>query len=243
MKKSPSPCDTSSVFFGPANQKHLPCPNFHQQMRGPHVDNVLPMPDVMPLPPLSDVPVNDNSGHVPSRKDHGATLSRNRTAHVQPHLPRLWNAPPHRAAADNKCRFTVTCEPAGGLYPSASKTFFSAQESRPHEKQPQASWYGPRRARTTRWGTATLHQCTIVIGSSLFPMSRGRFAFTREAPNALVGSHSTCVRAEQHLPLVLLVPNLVHILSEMECRLEFVQNDGVSTQCLCQRGDVRICRQ
>ena len=56
---------------------------------------------------------------------------------------------------------------------------FSAQESWPHEKQPQASWYGPRRERTTSWGTAKLLQCVIVIGSSLFPMSRSRFAFTR----------------------------------------------------------------
>ena len=49
----------------------------------------------------------------------------------------------------------------------------------PHEKQPQASWYGPRRARTTSWGTAKLFQCAIVVCSSLFPIGRGRFAFAR----------------------------------------------------------------
>ena len=68
-----------------------------------------------------------------------------------------------------------------------------------------------------------------------------RFHQGPEAPNALVGSHSTCIRAEPDLPLVLL-PNLLPVLSEMECRLKFVQSDGVSTHCLCQRGDVRICR-
>ena len=31
---------------------------------------------------------------------------------------------------------SVSCEPAGGLYPSASCRLFPAQESRPHEKQP-----------------------------------------------------------------------------------------------------------
>ena len=57
-------------------------------MRCPHVDTVLPMPDVMPLPPLSDLLIGiRNSTTVilatfPPEKDHGATLSRNRTAHV-----------------------------------------------------------------------------------------------------------------------------------------------------------------
>ena len=74
---------------------------------------------------------------------------------------------------------SVSCEPAGGLYPSASYRFFSAQESRPHEKQPQASWYRPRKARTMRRSTAKLFQCAIAVGTSLFPMSRGRFAFTK----------------------------------------------------------------
>ena len=42
-----------------------------------------------------------------------------------------------------------------------------------------------------------------------------RFHQGPEAPNALVRSHSTCVRAEQDIPLVLFLPNLVPILSEI----------------------------
>ena len=126
-----------------------------------------------------------NSGHVPStKKDHGATLSRNRTSRVTKRHDSKHTFPGFgmthsmerllTTSADSQRRVdskqavmaylvSVRCEPAGGLYPSAS--YFSAQESRPHEKQPQASWYGPRTARTTSWGTAKLFRCAIVVGS------------------------------------------------------------------------------
>ena len=83
-------------------------------MRCPRVENVLPVPDVMPLLPLSDVPVGiRNSMTVvlamyPQGKDLGVMLSRNRTADVETHLPRLWNDPTHGAAADNRCRLTAS---------------------------------------------------------------------------------------------------------------------------------------
>ena len=72
---------TSSVFFCPANQRRLPCQNFHQQMRCSRVDSVLPVPGVKPLPPPSDVLVGIHSNTTvllatfPPEKDHGATLS------------------------------------------------------------------------------------------------------------------------------------------------------------------------
>ena len=57
-------------------------------MRCSRVDNVLPVPGVKPLLPPSDVPVGIRSNTTvilatfPSEKDHGATLSRNRTSRV-----------------------------------------------------------------------------------------------------------------------------------------------------------------
>ena len=117
MKKNLSislPC-----FSCPANRKRLPCPNFHQQMRCSRVDNVLPVPGVKPLLPPSDVLVGIHSNATvilatfPPEKDHGATLSRNRTSHVpndilETHLPRLWDDPHHGATSPNRCRFTVS---------------------------------------------------------------------------------------------------------------------------------------
>ena len=47
---------------------------------------------------------------------------------------------------------------------------------------------GPRRARTTSWGTAKLLQCALVVGSSLFPTRRGRFAFTRVQKHQMLSS-------------------------------------------------------
>ena len=72
-------------------------------------------------------------------------------------------------------------------------------------------------------------------------MSRGRLAFTKVQKLQMLSSE---VGPRLFvLPLALLLPDLVPSLSDKGCRLEFVHNDGVSTLCLCQRGDVRICRQ
>ena len=108
-------------------------------MRCSRVDNVLPVPGVKPLPPPSDVPVGMRSNTTvilatfPPEK---TTVPRfpeiahpvYQTTRLETHLPRLWDDPPHRerlltTGADSQRRLDlvyVSCEPAGGLYPSAS---------------------------------------------------------------------------------------------------------------------------
>ena len=74
------------------------------------VDSVLPVPGVKPLPPPSDVLVGIRSNTTvilatsPQEKDHGATLSRNRTSHVT----ERHDSHPVRAAVNNRCRFTAS---------------------------------------------------------------------------------------------------------------------------------------
>ena len=83
---------------------------------------------------------------------------------------------------------SVSCEPAGGLYPSESCRSFSAQESRPPEKQQQASLVWTKDGKNEELGHGEV--VSVCDCSRLEPLpdeSRSfRFHQGPEVPDALV---------------------------------------------------------
>ena len=155
---------SSGLFSVQRTEGVCHCPNSRQQMRCSRVDSVLPVPGVKALLPLSNVFVGIHNkttvilATFPPERVHDATPSENHTSRVPSDTTQ---SPPYlgfgmthpRATANNRrhidrrvasrqevtCLVSSSCEPAGGLYPSASVLF--CQESRPYKKQPKAAWY------------------------------------------------------------------------------------------------------
>ena len=125
-----------SVFLS-ANQKRLPC-----QMICSRVNSVLSVPGVKPLLPPSDVLVGIHCNTTVIL----ATFPPERPrchAFQKSHIPCTKRDDSQPTVAGSGMTHSMERLLTTGA-PSAS--YFSAQERRPHEKQPQASWHGPRRA-------------------------------------------------------------------------------------------------
>ena len=152
-EKSPSPCDEEKsvnlsqswlnhvfrLFFCPANRRRLPCPNFRQQMRCSRVDSVLPVPDVKPLHPPSDVLVGINSNttvilatfppespRCHAFQNHTCRVPSDTTqsppgvgmTHPRERLPTTGAASQRNVASRQEvmaCLVSSSCEPASGL--------------------------------------------------------------------------------------------------------------------------------